>query len=179
MAAKRLEPAAGRPDAQAAVPLQGAVPRATPPEPRPREVVLTQWGEVAAAIDQIRSAELRADQYAVEVHKKWAISVACLVFVVVGVPMALRFPRGGMGLVIGGGLFVFAIYYVGLIAGEGLGDKDIVPPWVAMWAPNLIFATLGVYGLYRVNRESGSTRGGDLAELWSTLTAPFRRWKAA
>ncbi|HXG45053.1 MAG TPA: LptF/LptG family permease [Gemmatimonadales bacterium] len=180
-ATKRLKLAAARAgaDVEAAVPLQGVAPQPAPPPPRGREVVLTQWGEVAAAIDQIRSAELRADQYAVEVHKKWAISVACLVFVIVGVPMALRFPRGGMGLVIGGGLFVFAIYYIGLIAGEGLGDKNIVPPWVAMWAPNLIFATLGVYGLYRVNRESGSTRGGDLAELWDTLTAPFRRRKAA
>jgi len=176
-ATRRLRMAAGA--ANAAVdPLQGSA-SLQPSPPRAREVILTQWGEVAAAIDQIRSAELRADQYRVEVHKKWAISVACLVFVIVGVPMALRFPRGGMGLVIGGGLFVFAIYYIGLIAGEGLGDKHIVPPWVAMWAPNLIFAALGVYGLYRVNRESGSTRGGDLAELWDTLTLPFRRRKAA
>ena len=92
--------------------------------------------------------------------------------------MALRFPRGGMGLVIGGGLFVFAIYYVGLIAGEGLGNKNIVDPWVAMWAPNIIFATLAVFGIYRVSRESGSTRGGDLAELWDSITSRFRR-KAA
>ena len=114
-----------------------------------------------------------------EVHKKWAISVACLVFALVGIPVALRFPRGGMGLVIGGGLFVFAIYYVGLIAGEGLGNKDIVHPWIAMWAPNMIFAALGLIGIIRVTRESGSTRGGDLAELWDTLTGRFRRRKAA
>jgi hypothetical protein len=84
-----------------------------------------------------------------------------------------------MRLVIGGGLFVFAIYYVGLIAGEGLGNKDIVHPWIAMWAPNIIFATLGIFGMYRVSRESGSTRGGDLAELWETLTSKFRRRKTA
>ena len=122
---------------------------------------------------------MRADQYAVEVHKKWAISVACLVFAIVGIPMALRFPRGGMGLVIGGGLSVFAVYYVGLIAGEGLGDKDIVAPWVAMWGPNMIFAIVGFIGLYRVTRESGSTRGGDLTDLWDTLTGRFRRRGAA
>jgi len=52
-----------------------------------------------------------------------------------------------MGLVIGGGLFVFSIYYVGLIAGEGLGNKDIVSPATAMWAPNVIFAVLGIFGI--------------------------------
>ncbi len=102
-----------------------------------------------------------------------------LVFALVGIPMALRFPRGGMGLVIGGGLAVFAIYYIGLIAGEGLGNNDIVDPWVAMWAPNMIFGTLGIFGLYRVSRESGSTRGGDLGELWDSITSRFRRRKAA
>ncbi len=166
-------------DVPEVVPLQAL----TPPHPRVpglREPSsLTSWAEVSAARDEIKTSGGRANQYRVEVHKKWAISVACLVFALVGIPMALRFPRGGMGLVIGGGLFVFAIYYVGLIAGEGLGNKDIVAPWLAMWAPNLIFAALAVVGIVRVSKESGSTRGGDLAELWETLTSRFRRRKAA
>ncbi|HWA55881.1 MAG TPA: LptF/LptG family permease [Gemmatimonadales bacterium] len=164
-------------DNPVALPLQ-AVPVA-PQQPVERPVPrITTWAEVSSARDEVKTSASRADQYLVEVHKKWAISVACLVFALVGIPMALRFPRGGMGLVIGGGLFVFAIYYVGLIAGEGLGNKDIVHPWIAMWAPNIIFATLGVFGMIRVSRESGSTRGGDLAELWETLTSRLRRRKA-
>ena len=155
-----------------------AVPQPKTPGVRQAPPVTT-WAEVSSARDEMKTSASRADQYLVEVHKKWAISVACLVFALVGIPMALRFPRGGMGLVIGGGLMVFAIYYVGLIAGEGLGNKDIVHPWIAMWAPNIIFAVLGIYGMVRVSRESGSTRGGDLAELWETLTSRLRRRKAA
>lgn len=148
--------------------LRLALPSVLPPlKPGVREPTrVTSWAEISAAQDEIRTTRNRANQFRVEVHKKWAISLACLVFALVGIPMALRFPRGGMGLVIGGGLAVFAIYYVGLIAGEGLGNKGIVTPWVAMWSPNLIFVTLGIFGMYRVSRESGSTRGGDLSELW-------------
>ncbi|MEO8636456.1 MAG: LptF/LptG family permease [Gemmatimonadales bacterium] len=152
------------------------VPDLAPPGVR-RPQVLTSWPEVSAAREEIKSAISRSDQYLVEVHKKWAISVACLVFALVGIPMALRFPRGGMGLVIGGGLAVFAIYYVGLIAGEGLGNNGLVTPWLAMWAPNLIFSVLGMLWLAKVSRESGSTRGGDLSELWETVTSRFRRRK--
>ncbi len=144
-----------------------------------RPTTITSWAEVSSARDEIKSSTTRANQYLVEVHKKWAISVACLVFTIVGIPMALRFPRGGMGLVIGGGLSVFSIYYVGLIAGEGLGNKDIVAPWVAMWSPNIVFAAVGSVWLLRVNKESGSTRGGDLAELWDNLTARLRRKRTA
>lgn len=147
--------------------------------PDRRIVRLAHWGEVSAARDEARTSTLRANQYLVEVHKKWAISLACLVFAMVGIPMALRFPRGGLGLVIGGGLAVFAIYYVGLIAGEGLGNKGIVPPWFAMWAPDLIFGVAAIFGLYRVGRESGSTRGGDLRELWDSILARFRRRRVA
>jgi lipopolysaccharide export system permease protein len=155
-------------------------PRASGAQPVPqRPLTLTAWAEVSSARDEIKTSGTRANQYLVEVHKKWAISVACLVFTIVGIPMALRFPRGGMGLVIGGGLSVFSIYYVGLIAGEGLGNKAIVAPWAAMWAPNIIFALVGLVWLLRVNKESGSTRGGDLAELWENLTGRFRRRRTA
>lgn len=165
-------------DSAESFPLEGIGAEEDQPGKR-RITNLTSWAEVSAARDDMKSSGARADQYRVEVHKKWAISVACLVFALVGIPMALRFPRGGMGLVIGGGLFVFAVYYVGLIAGEGLGNKHIVAPWIAMWSPNIIFAILGVFGIIRVSRESGSTRGGDLTELWETLTGRFRRRKAA
>jgi lipopolysaccharide export system permease protein len=152
----------------------GVVPQGRGPGMR-TPIRVTSWSELAAANDEVRTTRNRANQFRVEVHKKWAISLACLVFVIVGIPMALRFPRGGMGLVIGGGLAVFAIYYIGLIAGEGLGNKGLVPPWVAMWSPDIIFAALGIYGMYRVSRESGSTRGGDLSELWDGIGAFFKR----
>ena len=69
--------------------------------------------------------------------------------------MALRFPRGGIGLVIGGGLLVFSIHYVGLTAGESLADRGLRLPWLAMWAPNIILTILGLIGLIRVSREIG------------------------
>jgi lipopolysaccharide export system permease protein len=111
----------------------------------------------------------------VEVHKKWAISLACISFVIIGIVMALRFPRGGIGLVIGGGLLVFTIHYVGLTAGESLADRAFVAPWAAMWTPNIVLTIVGVLGLLRVNRESGSTRGGDFQEVLDAIRHLWRR----
>jgi LPS export ABC transporter permease LptG len=141
---------------------------------RPR-VRLSSWAEVASATDRVRDADRRADRYAVEVHKKWAISLACISFVIVGIVMALRFPRAGIGLVIGGGLLVFSIHYVGLTAGESLADRGLVSPWVAMWTPNILLTVVGLLGLVRVSRESGSTRGGDFQELLDGLRHLLRR----
>jgi LPS export ABC transporter permease LptG len=152
-------------EAQAAA--QGVPPKLPPRvrPPPPARVRLSSWSEVASATDRVREADRRADRYSVEVHKKWAISLACISFVIIGIVMALRFPRGGIGLVIGGGLLVFSVHYVGLTAGESLADRGLVSPWVAMWTPNILLTVIGLLGLVRVSRESGSTRGGDFQEL--------------
>jgi lipopolysaccharide export system permease protein len=152
----------------------------TPATPRPpsrglREPSLSNWSLTATALDRGRDAERRAARYAVEVHKKWAISLACISFAIIGIVMALRFPRGGIGLVIGGGLLVFSIHYVGLTAGESLADRAFVTPWAAMWTPNIVLTIVGVLGLIRVNRESGSTRGGDFQEVLDAIRHLWRR----
>jgi lipopolysaccharide export system permease protein len=136
---------------------------------------LSTWSDVATAADRVREADRRADRYAVEVHKKWAISLACMSFVIIGIVMALRFPRAGIGLVIGGGLAVFSIHYVGLTAGESLADRGHVEPWVAMWTPNIVLTIVGIMGLLRVSRESGTTRGGDFQEVLDSIRHLMRR----
>ena len=152
--------------AKAQTPAQSPTPSPKLPAPaaQPR-VRLSSWSEVASAADRVREADRRADRYAVEVHKKWAISMACISFVIIGIVMAVRFPRAGIGLVIGGGLAVFSIHYVGLTAGESLADRGLMSPWLAMWLPNIVLTILGVIGLVRVSRESGTTRGGDFQEI--------------
>ncbi|MEE8477975.1 MAG: LptF/LptG family permease [Gemmatimonadales bacterium] len=144
-----------------------------------RNVALVPWSSISAARDVERVAQRKANSYLVEIHKKWAISMACLAFVVVGIPMALRFPRGGMGLVIGGGLTVFTIYYVGLTAGEGLGDLGRMDPWIPMWAPNILLTTFGILGMLAVARHTGTARGGDFADLWQSIKAAMPQRGAA
>jgi lipopolysaccharide export system permease protein len=139
------------------------------------KIRLSSWSEVATAADRVREADRRADRYAVEVHKKWAISLACISFVIVGIVLALRFPRAGIGLVIGGGLAVFSVHYVGLTAGESLADRGHVSPWLAMWTPNIVLTILGIIGLVRVSRESGTTRGGDFQEILDGVRNLLRR----
>ena len=150
-----------------------------PPADSTVAIQLTTSPEVSNALTRVKDARQLAGKYAIEVHKKWSIAVACVVFVLVGIPMALRFPRGGMGLVLGGGLAVFSVYYIGLIAGEALGDRAIVNPIAAMWASNCLFVVIGIIGLFRVSRESGSTRGGDFSELFDTILGRIRRRRSA
>jgi lipopolysaccharide export system permease protein len=167
----KLKTAAARQAADSAKPASATAPRAAQPPLR-----LTTRAEISLALDRAKDADLRGDRYMVEVHKKWAISMACISFVLIGMALALRFPRGGMGLVIGGGLAVFSIYYVGLTAGEALADRGLLSPALSMWLPNIILTIVGVFGLIGVNRQPGLNRGGDFRELFDALRYRFR-WR--
>jgi lipopolysaccharide export system permease protein len=147
------------------VPVAKAPMVAPPPNP-----------ETAAQLATIESLRIRLDDssqlmnsYGVEIHKKFALAVACFVFVLLGAPIALRFPRGGVGLTIGVSLLVFALYYVCLIAGESLGKRGLMPAVVSMWMANVIFAAIALVLLAKMGREGSTARGGDMREMLDSL----------
>ena len=126
----------------------------------------TLSGAVEGSRTRIQDALGTVDAYNVEIQKKFALAAACVVFVLLGAPIALRFPRGGVGLVITVSLGVFALYYVGLIAGESLSNKGILSPVLSMWAANALFTLIGLFLLARMGKESNTGRGGgDMREL--------------
>ncbi len=142
--------------------------RPAAPAPTPAPTLVTA-GATIGAEQKVRGARMEAAMYEVEIHKKLAIAAACLVFALVGAPVALRFQRGGAGLVIGASLAVFTVYYVGLIGGEELGDRLIISPFLAMWSPNLIFGVAGLVGLWVVRRPGHTAHGSDWADLLGGL----------
>ena len=119
-------------------------------------------------------AKLLKNRYDVEIQKKFSLAAACLIFVLVGAPIALRFPRGGVGLVIGVSLFIFAVYYVGLIGGEELANRSYISAFWAMWGTNVIMTVVGLVLTWRMGREVTTGRGGDIGEILETT----RMWIA-
>jgi len=102
-----------------------------------------------AFIIQMRTGHEREGRFLVEIHKKFSIPATCIVFVLIGAPIAVRHPRGGIGMVVAVSFGVFSAYYVALIAGEELADRLILSPFWAMWAPNVLFGLAGLVAAWR------------------------------
>ena len=120
---------------------------------------------VEGAKIQFGNAASIVDGHSVEIEKKFAIAVACFIFVLLGAPIALRFPRGGVGMTIGVSLAVFGLYYVGLIVGETMADRDYVTPFWGMWAANLVLGVIGLALTLRLGAEGTTNRGSETTEL--------------
>ncbi len=118
---------------------------------------------------ELTGAQSQIDRYRVEIEKKFSIAASCVVFALLGAPIALRFPRGGVGLTIGVSLGVFAIYYVGLLAGEALSDSGYVDPALAMWGANILLGAVGVVLTARLGSEGSTHRGSETSEWWGRM----------
>ena len=170
-------------------PITGTQPQAPtrPANQVPATSQATTAAVDAATLSQLEGLRLRLidsaqlmNSYGVEIHKKFALAVACFVFVLLGAPIALRFPRGGVGLTIGVSLFVFALYYVCLIAGESIAKRGMMPAVVSMWTANVLFALVALWLLSRMGKESSTSRGGDMKEMIGSIKGAIRsklRWK--
>jgi LPS export ABC transporter permease LptF/LPS export ABC transporter permease LptG len=82
--------------------------------------------------------------FQVELHKRFSLPVAALVFILVGFPLGIRTHRGGRTLALGSSLAVVAAYYVIHTFLEGLALRGRMPAAVAMWLPNAIFGMIGL-----------------------------------
>jgi lipopolysaccharide export system permease protein len=100
------------------------------------------------------SYEVRAGRYMVEWHKKFSIPVACIVFVILGIPMAIASSRGGRGVSVGLSVAAFMIYYLFISLGEKLADRGLLAPWLSMWAADIVLGGLGIYLFYQTVQET-------------------------
>lgn len=115
-------------------------------------------------------------EFAVEYHKKFAIPLSAFGFVLVAMALALKYPRSGIGLVIGGSLVIFLGFYVLLIGGENLANVGYISATVAMYAPLLLFTLIGLLAVASANREMGTARtSGILQAVGEALRALVHR----
>ena len=124
---------------------------------------------------QIGLSQNTIDGDQVEIEKKFAIAAACVIFVLLGAPVALRFPRGGVGLTIGVSLGVFGLYYTGLTVGETLARGNLIRPFWAMWSANFLLLVIGLALTSRLGREGATSRGSETSEFFVRVREWFAR----
>ncbi|PKN38412.1 MAG: LPS export ABC transporter permease LptF [Deltaproteobacteria bacterium HGW-Deltaproteobacteria-2] len=92
-------------------------------------------------------------ELAIEVHKKFSIPLSCLFFGLLALPLGIRSHRSVKSRGFAVGLIVVASYYLLRIGGEALVETGYLSPVIGVWAPNFLFALVGICLLYAANRE--------------------------
>jgi LPS export ABC transporter permease LptF/LPS export ABC transporter permease LptG len=115
-----------------------------------RELTLTELQDLKN--DSTASREQR-NLALVEIHKKFSIPAACLVFGLFALPLGINNRRGGKASGFALSIGVIVLYYVLLSNGEEAARYGRIPGWAAMWAPNVLMAAGGLFLLMRRNQD--------------------------
>jgi lipopolysaccharide export system permease protein len=152
-----VAPEAGKlmPEKRSAAPIEsGAKPlpeRSSKPGDAEFQVLQLLDNETHNIIEMYTSQIYR---YGVEIHKKYSIPFSCIVFVLLGAPLAIRSGKKGMTMSIGFSILFFLVYYIFLISGEKLADRRLVVPWLSMWLPNIILSAVALVLVHRTVKEA-------------------------
>ncbi|HED06882.1 MAG TPA: YjgP/YjgQ family permease [Ignavibacteria bacterium] len=112
-----------------------------------KNVILSNYNRMAFLQDRING-------YWVEIYKKYALPFAIIVFVIIGVPIGVKVKKGGFGVAASISLFFFLIYWAFLIGGEKLGNRNMLSPFLGMWAANILLTFIGIILIIKTVKET-------------------------
>lgn len=110
-----------------------------------------------------------ARSYRIEFHKRFSYPFACLVLMLVGVPLGLSSKRGGKSTGFVLTILLVLIYYFLSSVGVAFAKNGKISPFLGVWGANLIFTTAGVLLLYQMSR------GGIALGIFSSIGSSLRK----
>lgn len=121
---------------------------------RPKQGREMRLGELKAQIQRLKKEGDKALELRVELHKKFALPIACLIMSLIGAPLGMRIKKAGRGISLALSVGFAVFYYVLLAAGESLGTRGRIDPALGIWLPNIILGIIGIGVVLAEGREA-------------------------
>lgn len=138
---------------------------------RERDASEMTFPELRAALAEKQAAGQPAFLERIELHRKFSIPFAGLVFAALGVPLGIQPSRSVHSRGFSVSLVLIFLYYLLLTFGQNLGERGVLPPALAVWLPNAALSLVAVILVSRAARETAIGR----EPIWQRLTASIRR----
>ncbi len=108
--------------------------------------------------------------YRIEFNKRFSYPFACLVLMLVGVPLGISSKRGGKSTGFVVTIVLVFIYYLLSQVGAAFAQSGKLPPFLGVWGANLLFAAAGAILLYQMSR------GGIALGIFSSIGARLNKF---
>ncbi|HEY9124270.1 MAG TPA: LptF/LptG family permease [Bacteroidales bacterium] len=102
-----------------------------------------------------RNKMIRLRKHEIEWHKKFTLSLACIIFFFIGAPLGAIIRRGGLGLPLVISVVFFIIYYIVSLTGEKMARESLWPVWQGVWFSSLILMPIGIFLTIKATNDSG------------------------
>ncbi|MDR0606223.1 MAG: LptF/LptG family permease [Bacteroidales bacterium] len=101
------------------------------------------------------SKEKQLWRYEIEWHRKYVLSLACILLFFIGAPLGAIIRKGGLGVPLAVSILIFVIYWALSSTGERMVRVGTLPSYLGMWLSTMVLSPLAVFLVYKVSREAG------------------------
>ncbi len=102
----------------------------------------------------LRYEEKEIRRHHTEMHRKFTLSFACLIFFFIGAPLGAIIRKGGLGAPAVISVMLFVVYYIIDNMGYKMARDGVWPPWEGMWLSSAVLLPLGVILTYKAVNDS-------------------------
>lgn len=108
---------------------------------------------------EFRSYQMRDDRktirrHGIELHKKFTLSFACIIFFFIGAPLGAIIRKGGLGMPLVISVFLFIFYYIIDNSGYKMAREGRLDVWEGMWLSSAVLLPLGIFFTYKAVNDS-------------------------
>lgn len=95
--------------------------------------------------EQKKRGKAHTEVYETELHRRTADAISILILTLIGMTLASRKVRGGVGLHLASGIIIGAVYIFLSKLSVTFAVSNVISPSIAVWIPNIIFGALTIY----------------------------------
>lgn len=111
-------------------------------------------------------------KHEMELHRKFTLAFACLIFFFIGAPLGAIIRKGGLGTPVVISVVMFVIYYIIDNAGYKMAREDIWPVWAGLWLSSAVLLPIGIFLTYKAATDSALLN----PEAWLKMFEKTKRW---
>lgn len=94
-------------------------------------------------------------QHEIEWHRKFTLSIACLILFFIGAPLGAIIRKGGLGMPVVMSVIFFIFFHILSISGEKMTKEVVLPSWQGMWIATIVFLPMGIFFTWKAASDSG------------------------
>ena len=87
-------------------------------------------------------------------HRKFTLSVACIVLFFVGAPLGAIIRIGGLGMPMLMSILFFVIFHVFTMSGQEIAEESAISPFLGMWMATIVLTPVGIFLTYKAMNDS-------------------------
>jgi lipopolysaccharide export system permease protein len=146
---------------------------------RAYEIAKNTSGEVIYNRVMLNEAGIYMRRHKIDLHRKFTLSLACLIFFFIGAPLGAIIRKGGFGISVIISVVMFVIFYIFDNTGYKMARDALWEVYQGMWLSSAVLLPVGLFLTYKATKDSVLFNAEQYQKMWQQIKEFYNKLKRA